>query len=191
MTIKLVPTKLDWVQCVLNNFDQFLLDHASAEKKASGMALTLVSHYPDRYELVSAMTELAIEELNHFKEVLKIIHQRGLQLQGDKKDPYINQMMKLFGKGSEQYFVDRLLVAGIIEARGYERFSLIAEHLPEDDKLKSFYQSIARSESRHAEQFIDFAKLYNQDNDTEERLQIFIEKEGEIMSNLPIHALLH
>jgi len=79
------------------------------------------------------MTELAIEELTHFKEVLKIIHDRNLQLIGDTKDSYINEFLKCLGKGKEEYLIDRLLIAGIIEARGHQRFALIEEHLPEDE----------------------------------------------------------
>ena len=47
----------------MDDFDRFLLDHAAAEKKASGMALSMVSHYPDRTRLVAAMTDLAVEEM--------------------------------------------------------------------------------------------------------------------------------
>ena len=49
-----------WVRAVMDDFDHFLLDHAAAEKKASGMALSMVSHYPDRTRLVAAMTDLAV-----------------------------------------------------------------------------------------------------------------------------------
>ena len=44
---------------MVERFDQFLLDHAAAEKKAAGMALSMLSHYPDRARLVTAMSELA------------------------------------------------------------------------------------------------------------------------------------
>ena len=72
-----------WVDCVTERFDQFLLDHAAAEKKAAGMALSMLSHYPDRARLVTAMSELAAEELVHFREVVKLIQERGLQLSAD------------------------------------------------------------------------------------------------------------
>ena len=52
---------------MLADFNAFLRDHASAEK-ASGMALSMVSHYPDQTTLVSAMVDLAVEELNHIKK---------------------------------------------------------------------------------------------------------------------------
>jgi tRNA-(ms[2]io[6]A)-hydroxylase len=181
-----------WIQAVLQDFNAFLLDHASAEKKASGMAINMLSHYPDKPELVQKMTELAIEELTHFKEVIKIIHDRGLQLKGDQKDPYINQILKNISKGKEEYLIDRLIIAGIVEARGFERFGLIAEHLPEsEDKLKRFYQSITRSEERHAELFVELAKAYTETIDVEKRCQELINIESEIVANLPIRSALH
>ena len=67
------------------DFDAFLLDHAAAEKKASGMAISMLSHYPDRVELVAAMAELAVEELTHYREVVKWIHRRGLLTAADRK----------------------------------------------------------------------------------------------------------
>ena len=81
-------TPSGWTDTVMKDFDRFLLDHASCEKKASAMAMTLISHYPDRPELVQAMTELAVEELVHFKEVVKHIMARNLTLGADEKDPY-------------------------------------------------------------------------------------------------------
>ena len=186
------PSPESWIDCVLSDFDSFLLDHASAEKKASGMAMNMLSHYPDRHELVDKMVELAIEELSHFKEVVKIIRERGLQLKGDEKDPYMNQFLKCIGKGHEQYLIDRLLVAGIVEARGHERFGLVAKHLPEHEtKLKQFYQSITRSEERYAQQFVELAHHYSVDVDVEQRHQELLIKEAEIMLSMPIRATLH
>ena len=57
------PSPVAWVECVIAHFDQFLLDHAAAEKKAAGMALSMLSHYPDKARLVTAMSELAVEEM--------------------------------------------------------------------------------------------------------------------------------
>ena len=62
-------TQYPWVEVVLADFNTFLSDHASAEKKASGMALSMASHYPDRPDILIAMTDLAIEELTHYKPV--------------------------------------------------------------------------------------------------------------------------
>src|SRR5262249_47755995 len=59
-------TRPEWLLAVTNDFDAFLVDHAACERKASATALTFVAHYPDRAELVSAMIQLAREELDHF-----------------------------------------------------------------------------------------------------------------------------
>ena len=56
-------TPFEWTEGVLADFDTFLQDHAAAEKKASGMAMSMLSHYPDRRKLVKAMTDLALEEI--------------------------------------------------------------------------------------------------------------------------------
>lgn len=190
--IKLKPSNKAWIDCVLADFNSFLLDHASAEKKASGMAINMISHYPDKPFLVQRMAELAIEELNHFKEVIKLIHERNLQLAADEKDAYVNAMLAFIRNGKEVYLIDRLLIAGIVEARGYERFGLIAKHLPEkESSLKSFYLTITRSEERHAEQFIELANRYAEEVDVNKRLAELIACESEIIDSLPIRAALH
>ncbi|NET50707.1 MAG: hypothetical protein F6K09_18865 [Merismopedia sp. SIO2A8] len=107
-----------WLNAVLSDMDVFLLDHAANEKKASGVALNLAAHYPDKYDLVAAMIDLSIEELSHYREVFKLIRERQLPPQPDRKDAYVNQLRKLIRKDSRPYFLDRLLIAGIISARG-------------------------------------------------------------------------
>ena len=179
-----------WAIAVMADFDSFLLDHAAAEKKASGMALSMLSHYPDRIELVTAMTDLAIEELNHYREVVKWIHKRGLITAADKKDQYVISFRKAIRKESEEYLLDRLLTASIIEARGAERFALVAQAL-EDPPLKKFYQSIARSEERHYELFLDLAKTYLDSAMVEQRWDELLNVEAEIVRALPIQAALH
>jgi len=190
--LNISPSPDAWINCVLENFDTFLLDHASAEKKASGMAINMLSHYPDKTDLVKKMADIAIEELTHFKEVLKIIHDRKLQLIGDSKDHYVNQFLHYLGNGKEEYLIDRLLIAGIIEARGQQRFALIAQHLPEHEKqLKSFYQSIARSEERHANQFIELAHQYTETINVNQRCCELVNLEASIITKLPIRPALH
>lgn len=174
----------------MDDFDHFLLDHAAAEKKASGMALSMVSHYPDRTRLVAAMTDLAVEEMVHFREVVKLVQSRGLVLGADEKDPYVNAIRALIRQGSDVYLLDRLLTAGVIEARGAERFGLVAEALPDGD-LKNFYRCITRSECRHFELFLDLAREYFHADVIESRWQALLDSEGEIIRDLPLRAALH
>ena len=183
-------TPTAWIETVTADFDSFLLDHAAAEKKASGMAISMLSHYPDRVELVSAMADLAVEELTHYREVVKWIHRRGLVTAADQKDPYVLEFRKSIRQGREAYLLDRLLTASIIEARGAERFALVAEAL-EHGALKSFYQSIARSEQRHYTLFLDLAGRYIDQAVIARRWDELLAIEADIVRKLPIRAALH
>ena len=179
-----------WTDTVLADLDAFLLDHAAAEKKASGMAVSMLSHYPDRVELVTAMADLAVEELVHYREVVKFIRARGQITAKDTKDHYVVEFRKAMSKDSNLYFLDRLLIGGIIEARGAERFGLVAEAL-ETGKLKTFYQSIARSEQRHQDLMVDLALIYFDRETVIERLAQLINIEATIISAQPHRAALH
>jgi len=183
-------TPTAWIETVTADFDSFLLDHAAAEKKASGMAISMLSHYPDRVELVSAMADLAVEELTHYREVVKWIHRRGLVTAADQKDPYVLEFRKSIRQGREAYLLDRLLTASIIEARGAERFALVAEAL-ELGAMKSFYQAIARSEQRHYTLFLDLAGRYIDQEVIDRRWDELLAIEADIVRKLPIRAALH
>ncbi len=179
-----------WTEAVMADFDAFLLDHAAAEKKASGMAISMLSHYPDRVALVAAVAELAVEELTHYREVVKWIHRRGLLTAADRKDHYVLALRGAIRTGSEVYLLDRLLSASIIEARGAERFALVAAALPAG-ALKKFYLSIARSEERHYELFLDLAGKYLGAQVIAARWDELLDIEAGIVAALPIQAALH
>ncbi len=179
-----------WTDAVMNDFDSFLQDHAAAEKKASGMAISMLSHYPDRVELVAAMADLAVEEMTHYREVVKWIHRRGILTTADTRDPYVLAFRDHIRQGREVYLLDRLLTASIIEARGAERFGLVAEAL-EPGPLKRFYQSITRSEERHYELFLELAEKYLEHDVIYARWDELLAAEAAIVAGLPIRAALH
>ena len=87
-------------------------------------------------------------------------------------------------------FLDRLLLAGIVEARGCERFGIIAEAL-EEGGLKAFYQQIAGSEARHRELFFGLALEYFPLDEVTERQAALLDAEAEILARLPARAALH
>jgi tRNA-(ms[2]io[6]A)-hydroxylase len=183
-------TPPDWVKGIVNSMDAFLPEHAAAEKKASSMAMTMVAHYPDKPELVSAMIDLALEELSHFRAVVKLMHERGLTLLPDQKDSYVNQLRRQVRHGEPNYLMDRLLVAGIVEARGAERFGLIAEALPQGE-MKRFYQSITRSELEHQGLFLQLAEDAFDSAEVTKRLDDLLIAEAAIVRELPIQLRLH
>ncbi len=179
-----------WLQAVLADFNAFLTDHAANERKASAMAMSMVAHYPDRARLVEAMVDLALEELNHFRQVLRIMTTRHLTLAPDEKDPYVNGIRRHIRRGTEPYFLDRLLTAAVIEARGAERFSLLAGALQEPG-LRSFYETLAKSESGHHQLFIDLATGYFSQDEVRRRFLEWRDIEEEIIDALPVRARLH
>jgi tRNA-(ms[2]io[6]A)-hydroxylase len=86
--------------------------------------------------------------------------------------------------------MDRLLVAGIIEARGAERFGLVADALPEG-RLRRFYRSITQSEEGHEALFIELADLYFDPAETRLRLDELLDIEADIIARLPLRPALH
>lgn len=183
-------TASEWVQKVMEGFDNFLIDHAAAEKKASGMAMSMALHYRDKDRLVREMIDLSIEELQHFRECVRLIHDRGLQLLPDEKDPYVNGMRNFQRQGQDVGLLDRLIVAGIIEARGCERFAMVEDALPIGD-MKDFYSAISRSEDKHQALFIELAKEYFPETQVEQRLDELLDLEAGLVSQLPYRAALH
>lgn len=179
-----------WAENIVKNMDVFLPDHAAAEKKASSMAMTMVSHYPDKPALVAAMIDLALEELSHFRAVVKLMEARGLTLLPDKKDLYVNQFRRHSRQGDDVYLLDRLLIAGIVEARGAERFGLIAAHLPEGE-MQRFYDSITRSELSHQGLFLELADGFFATDEVRKRLDELLDAEAAIICELPHEIALH
>jgi tRNA-(ms[2]io[6]A)-hydroxylase len=180
----------EWTDVVLSDFDAFLVDHAACERKASATALKLVAHYSDRTTLVRELIPFAQEELEHYAQVMKIILDRGLSTRADEKDPYVGALMGLIKRGPERYFLDRLLVLGIVEARGCERFGMVADALG-PGPLKDFYTEITRSEARHHGLFVRLAKEYFPAGRVQSRLDELLDGEAKIVDELPLRAAVH
>ena len=186
----LIKTDDAWVEAVLGDLDAFLLDHAACERKASAMAMSFVVRYPDRDAILEPMIQLAREELTHFYRVFKILEARGLRFERDEKDPYIHALLSKVGKGREQVFLDRLLMAGVVEARGCERFATIGEAMP-DPGLREFYVEIAASEARHADLFAELAGLYFDAETIRDRVGYWLEADAAAIAALAPRPALH
>ena len=186
-----VPSRPEWVAAVMADFDAFLQDHADCERKASGMALSLVAKYPNRTEIIPELIDTSVEELEHFRDVYEIMEKRGVQLNHSiPKDVYIQQLMKICRDGREERFMDRLLLASLVETRGAERFRLVYEAL-EEDELKQFYHRLWASEARHGEVFVRMALNYFEEEPVYARLEEMKQLEGAILDQLEIRPALH
>jgi tRNA 2-(methylsulfanyl)-N6-isopentenyladenosine37 hydroxylase len=185
-----LATSPAWTEAVLADFDAFLRDHAANERKASASALALVAHYPDRALLVERLIALAIEELQHFQAVQARIAERGRILGPDVRSEYLRRLSAEFREGSDAYFLDRLLAAAVIEARGCERFGLVAAALDEG-ALKEFYRELARSEVRHQGVYQELALAYFGAEEVGARLDAILDAESRVVASLPVRAALY
>jgi tRNA-(ms[2]io[6]A)-hydroxylase len=180
-----------WVDTVMSDFDAFLQDHANCERKASSMAMSFVAKFPDRLEIIPQLIETAVEELEHFRDVYQLMEQKGIQLPHEiEKDHYVADLIKVCRHGKDERFMDRLLLASIVETRGAERFRLVYEALPEGE-IKKFYHRLWASEAKHGEIFIDMALHYFDKDTVYLRLNQMNEAEAEILNNLPLKPALH
>ena len=186
-----ISSSNDWINTVIANFDLFLIDHANCERKASAMAMSFVAKYANRQEILSELIDIGIEELEHFKEVYQIMESRGIMLPNEiGQDFYINRLIEVCRSGRDERFMDRLLLASLVETRGAERFKLVYENINEVD-LKSFYRKLWASEARHGEVFVRMCLNFFDEKSVYKRLGEMIEFEGQILESLPIKAALH
>lgn len=185
------PSKQEWLEAVMNDFDSFLQDHADCERKASAMAMSFVAKYPDRKEIIPELIETAIEELEHFQQVYELMQAKGIELTHSiGEDPYVSALIKLCHSGRQERFLDRLLVASVVETRGAERFRLVSE-AQKDPDLHRFYKVLWASEAKHGHIFVKMALNYFTENQVYPRLKWWIERESEIINRLEIRAALH
>lgn len=186
-----VQTSSEWTQTVMADFNAFLADHADCERKASALAMSFVAKYPDRKEILPKLITTALEELRHFQQVYKIMEKRGVALNHEiTEDLYIKQLLQLCHSGREERFLDRLLIAAIVECRGAERFWLVYDAL-EEGKLKDFYRKLYESEVNHGNVYLDMARIYFNEQAIQKRLAYLITEEGKILSSLKPKAALH
>lgn len=186
-----VESSQEWIDAVMADFDEFLRDHANCERKASAMAMSFVAKYPNRVEIIPELIDTAVEELEHFRDVYKIMESRGIQLTHEiGQDIYVKQLLDKCRSGREERFMDRLLLASLVETRGAERFRLVYEALDEPE-LKKFYQQLWASEAKHGEVFVRMALNYFDDKLVYNRLDEMTEDEGEVLINLPLKPALH
>ncbi|MFI5264765.1 MAG: tRNA-(ms[2]io[6]A)-hydroxylase [Candidatus Kapaibacterium sp.] len=183
-------TNAEWTRRVAHKASLLLRDHAHCEKKAAIMAISLLNRYPERKELVEEMSELAIEEMSHFRMVLKKMDERGITLSYDLGDSYAQALHEKIRKPEPQKLLDKLIVSSLIEARSCERFSLLSENALDED-LREFYRSLMASEARHRNTFLKLARLYYPSNEVDERLKEFERFEAELVAGLTSEPVMH
>ena len=185
-----VATSERWLQKVQPHLDELLIDHAHCEKKAAGVAMNLLFAYVDHVELVRAMTEIVQEELSHFLLVLDLLERRGIRFRKIPPSRYGEKLHAHAGKLEPMRAVDRLLIAGLIEARSCERFALLRDQLP-DAELSAFFGSLFESEARHHSTYVRLTKLFVSEDRVVKRLAELAQVEGQIIGAGEDMARMH
>lgn len=147
-----------------------LIDHANCELKAAQSAQALIWKYganntgseeegKHQHQLLNKMSKLAREELRHFEQVLAIMKKRGIPYQQLSAARYAAGLRKKVRSAEPGKLVDTLIVGAYIEARSCERFAKLAPFL--DKEIKSFYESLLKSESRHFQDYLTLAQQFS------------------------------
>lgn len=179
-----------WLAAVEANLDEVLLDHAHCEKKAAGTAMNMIFAYVDRVELVKALSAIVVEELEHFKLVIDLLEARGVRFRRLKPSNYGGQLAALVRTHEPAKAVDRLLVAGLIEARSCERFAILKDELT-DRSLAAFYQNLFESEARHHASYVQLARLFADEAEVDRRLDELAIAEAEIIGRGDVLPRMH
>lgn len=181
-----------WANIAEQNLEEILTDHAWCEQKAASNAIFLIINNSELPDLVSVMSEIAIEEMQHFKMVHNIILERGYEFGRERKDDYVNQLVKFCKKNAtrEEAFIDRLLFAAMIEARSCERFRVLSTNI-QDKELAKFYHELMVSEANHYTVFLGFARKYAGNVDVEKRWKEWLDFEGELIQSYGNKETIH
>ena len=184
-----LPTDPRWVNMAEISLEDILTDHAYCEQKAATSGISLIMAYPEKAKLVDALSPIVAEEWGHFRMVVKEMRKRELSLGKQRKDEYVNGLLKFQrGGGSrEDRLLEKLLTFALIEARSCERFRLLSLKIS-DDNLKEFYHKFMISEAGHYRLFIDLAKHYAGESKALARWQEYLDFEAELMHELEIRG---
>jgi tRNA-(ms[2]io[6]A)-hydroxylase len=179
-----------WLAHVDDDLESVLIDHAHCEKKAAATAMKLLGSYIENEALCREMTEIVNEELEHFHMVLDLLRARGIKFRRQKPSSYGKRLHEHVRHQEPERAVDRLIVAGLIEARSCERFSRLAEHV-NDDELAEFYRSLFEAEARHHATYIRLANDFLPPESVQARLAEYAAIEARVIQQGDPFARMH
>ena len=180
----------DWLSSVVEHLPEVLVDHAHLERKAATTSLNL-EKYRELFERVGELNAIAIEELQHFQQVLALLKTRGISFGQPYPSRWITGLMRSVRSGLRGQAIDHLTCCALIEGRSCEKFQILAEGLKAvDAELASFYASLVESEGNHYATYILMARDIDA-AEAERRLDYFLNLEAELIRQPRIHATLH
>ncbi len=183
-------TDSGWFDRIRDHLDVILVDHCHLEKRAASNALNMIFRYTGREGLPRALSDVVKEEMEHFEMVLDILDERGIEFIRLTPSPYAKTLLDGARRQEPHAFLDRLLVAALIEARSCERFKILSEHV-EDPELAAFYAELVVSEARHHTLYTGMARQFFEAGEVKERLHELAQLEAEAVEVAKDEPRLH
>ncbi len=178
-----LPTDPRWADISTLSLEEILTDHAYCEQKAASTIISIIQFHSEHLDLVNELAPIVTEEWGHFRMVLNEINQRGYTFGMQRKDEYVQALLKFIFKGGSKNdrLIEHLLMCALIEARSCERFRTLSENLA-DEYLQQFYYKFMVSEAGHYRLFLDLAKQYKPEAEVLKRWQEWLDYDKEILS---------
>lgn len=184
------PLPADWLPRIRANLAAVLVDHAYLERKAATTALNL-EKYAELHDRLSELNAIAIEELQHFDLVLRLLRERGIPLGPPQRSPWIRGMMTAIRKGRRQQVIDHLVACALVEGRSCEKFQILADGVRDlDAPLADFYASLVESEGNHYAAYLIMARHIDL-AETERRLDHFLDLDAQLIVVPNPRPMLH
>ena len=179
-----------WLPKIRSNLGAVLVDHAHLERKAASSALNM-EKYDELFDRVSELNAIAIEELQHFEQVLGLLRERGVPFGTAKKSPWISGMMSQVRKGRKHQVIDHLVACALIEGRSCEKFQILAEGVRDlDPGLADFYASLVESEGNHYATYLIMARHIDE-AEADRRLDFFLDLDAKLIREPNPLPMLH
>ncbi len=179
-----------WLDKVLANLPAVLVDHAHLERKAATTAINLEKYRP-LYGRVHELNAIAIEELQHFELVLRILERRGIPFGQPFRSPWISGMMSSVRQGQRSSVIDHLIVCALVEGRSCEKFQILSQALTDrDPELARFYGSLVESEGNHYAAYLIMARHIDE-AETDRRLDWYLDLDARLILEPNPEPMLH
>lgn len=184
------PTDDGWFARIAPHLDTILVDHCHLEKRAASNALNLIFRYTGREGLARELSDVVKEEMDHFTLMLDLLERRGVDFDRLPPSKYATKLAEAVRKQEPWALLDKLLVAGLIEARSAERFKILGDNL-DDEELAAFYRELFISEARHHTLYTNLARRFFDASVVRERLAELAEHEAIAVTQSGAEPRLH
>lgn len=187
----IAATRAEWAPLAAGNLPAFLADHAVCEQQVASYALSLAGYYPGDLELAERAAALAMEEVQHFRRVLRILKRRGWPTAGRRANRWVQALRGHIQLGHEPWTkVDRLLFGAMVEARSCERFTRLMV-VVEDGEVRRLLADLGPAEARHWHLFHELAGRAVEPATLAERWQSWLDFEAGLQSGLGVEPSVH